>query len=94
VQKRTAEFPRVLRIGTLSASCLASLREGHWKKGKAMKTQLHTEPKATGTMIGATVSLALVIAFAVSSFVSIQKEPNPNAGNRTNSAFVVSAYLA
>ncbi len=59
-----------------------------------MKMQIHTEPKATGTMVGATVSIALVVLFGLTSFLTDQKDTQTNAANRTNSAFVVSAYLA
>ncbi len=59
-----------------------------------MYSQTETEPRTHGTVIGATLSLLLIVAFGLSSIFAEQKELNHNANEFNHQATVVRAYLA
>jgi hypothetical protein len=59
-----------------------------------MNTNFETQSKTTGTTVGATLSLLLIVAFGCSSFLAHQKVANPNASQQDNYAAVVRTYLA
>jgi hypothetical protein len=59
-----------------------------------MITNFETQPKTTGTTVGATLSLLLIVAFGFSSFLAHQKDANYNASQHDNYAAVVRNYLA
>jgi hypothetical protein len=60
-----------------------------------MKPTSAIQPEAKGTKLGATISLALLIAFGLSSYVNQQeKDTNHAAAEHSNRPTVISAYLA
>jgi hypothetical protein len=59
-----------------------------------MKTIPSTQPEAKGTMVGATISLALLVAFGLSSYLNQQDSENRHATEYSNRPTVISAYLA
>lgn len=66
-----------------------------------MKTLTSKQPDAkghvemTGTRLGATISMALLIAFGLSSYLNQQdKDINHAAAEHSNRPTVISAYLA
>jgi hypothetical protein len=59
-----------------------------------MKTTPATQPEAKGTMVGATISMALLIAFGLSSYLNQQDSDNRHAAEHSNRPTVISAYLA
>lgn len=59
-----------------------------------MQKLYQTEPKPTGTIVGASISMLLLIAFGLSSFVIQQKDLSSHATEQSNRPVSVSAYLA
>jgi hypothetical protein len=60
-----------------------------------MNTTQAQQPEANGTKLGAMISLALIIAFGLSSYVNQQgKDINHAATEHSNRPTVISAYLA
>ncbi|MGL5839355.1 MAG: hypothetical protein ACRCY3_12725 [Sphingorhabdus sp.] len=59
-----------------------------------MQKLQQTETQPTGTIIGATVSMLLLIAFGLSSFVIQQKDASYYAAAEQHNRPIVSAYLA
>jgi hypothetical protein len=63
-----------------------------------MKTTSPTQPKGkvevTGTGVGATISMLLLIAFGLSSYMNQQDSENRYAVEHSNRPTVISAYLA
>jgi hypothetical protein len=60
-----------------------------------MKPTSAIQHEAKGTKLGATISLALLIAFGLSSYVNQQdKDINHAAAEHSNRPTVISAYLA
>jgi hypothetical protein len=59
-----------------------------------MRSQFETEPKVSGTTIGATLSLFLIVLFGLSSIAAEQKDMQANAGQPTTDTVSVRAYLA
>jgi hypothetical protein len=65
-----------------------------------MKTTPSTRPEAkgklemSGTGVGATISLALLVAFGLSSYLNQQDSENRHATEYSNRPTVISAYLA
>lgn len=53
-----------------------------------------TRLRPTGTIAGASVSMLLLIAFGLSSFVVQQKDLSSHATEQYNRPLIVSAYLA
>jgi hypothetical protein len=80
---------------------LASLKRGETeKKDSQMKTIPTTQPEANGleakgTAVGATISLLLLVAFGLSSYLNQQdKDISHAAAEHSNRPTVISAYLA
>jgi hypothetical protein len=64
------------------------------KMTKAQNIQAQ-QPEAKGTKLGAMISLALIIAFGLSSYVNQQDKAHANANaEHSNRPTVISAYLA
>jgi hypothetical protein len=59
-----------------------------------MNTTPATQHEAKGTMVGATISMALIIAFGLSSYLNQQDRENRHAAEYSNRPTVISAYLA
>ncbi len=59
-----------------------------------MQKLTQTEPQPTGTIVGASISMLLLIAFGLSSFVIQQKDLSSHAAEQSNRPVSVSAYLA
>jgi|JI7StandDraft_1071085.scaffolds.fasta_scaffold16892_11 hypothetical protein len=60
-----------------------------------MKTPSSIQPEASGTKVGAAISMALLIAFGLSSYLNQQdKDINHAAAEHSNRPTVISAYLA
>ncbi len=60
-----------------------------------MKPTSQSQPEAKGTKTGATISLALLVAFGLSSYLNQQdKDFNHAAAEHSNRPTVISAYLA
>jgi len=59
-----------------------------------MQKLQQTETRPTGTIAGASVSMLLLIAFGLSSFVVQQKDLSSHAAEQHNRPVAVSAYLA
>ncbi len=59
-----------------------------------MQTDFDIQPKASGTTIGATLSLLLIVAFGFSSILSHQKDIQHNASQHNTQTVAVKAYLA
>lgn len=59
-----------------------------------MQNLNQTEPRPTGTIAGASVSMLILIAFGLSFFVVQQKDLSSHAAEQYNRPLVVSAYLA
>ena len=53
-----------------------------------------TETQPTGTIVGASISMQLLIAFGLLSFVIQQKDASHHAAEQSNRPVGVSAYLA
>ena len=53
-----------------------------------------TETQPTGTIVGASISMLLLIAFGLSSFVIQQKDASHHAAEQSNRPVGVSAHLA
>jgi hypothetical protein len=87
------------RIFAISAK-LAHLLLNDWqaakakRRGKKMQKQSQTEPQPTGTIVGASISMLLLIAFGLSSFAFQQKDLSSHAAEQHNRPVAVSAYLA
>jgi O-antigen/teichoic acid export membrane protein len=54
------------------------------------------QPKGTvgGTMVGTVISLGLIFAFGLSSYISQQDSENRHASEYSNRPSIISAYLA
>jgi hypothetical protein len=63
-------------------------------RGKKMQKLNQTETQPTGTIVGASISMLLLIAFGLSSFVIQQKDASHHAAEQSNRPVGVSAYLA
>jgi hypothetical protein len=61
---------------------------------KKMHKLSQTEQQPTGTIVGASLSMLLLIAFGLSSFVIQQKDLSSHAAEQHNRLVEVSAYLA
>jgi hypothetical protein len=59
-----------------------------------MKPTPATQVQANGTKAGATISMALLIAFGLSSYLNQQDSDNRHAAEYSNRPTVISAYLA
>jgi hypothetical protein len=60
-----------------------------------MKSTTNLQPEAKGTKTGAIISLALIIAFGLSSYVNQQdKDITHAAAEHSNRPSVISAYFA
>jgi hypothetical protein len=60
-----------------------------------MKTDTSQQPEAKGTKVGAMLSLALIIAFGLSSYLNQQEKDHAHAAaEHSNRPTVISAYLA
>lgn len=60
-----------------------------------MKPTPAIQPEAKGTKLGVTISLALLVAFGLSSYVNqLEKNANHAAAEHSNRPTVISAYLA
>jgi hypothetical protein len=64
------------------------------QRGKKMQKLQQTETQPTGTIVGASISMLLLIAFGLSSFVIQQKDLSSHATEQHNRPIAVSAYLA
>lgn len=54
-----------------------------------------SQPEAKGTMVGATISMLLLLAFGLSSYMNQQdKDISHAAAEHSNRPTVISAYLA
>jgi hypothetical protein len=64
-------------------------------KTSDMKPTSAIQPEAKGTKLGATISLALIIAFGLSSYLNQQdRDISHAAAEHSNRPTVISAYLA
>jgi hypothetical protein len=65
------------------------------KKAKTMKNTSSTQPKATGTVKGAVISLCLIVAFGLGNYM-FQQDSNTNhaAADTSFRPSIISAYLA
>jgi hypothetical protein len=64
-------------------------------RGKKMQKLHQTETQQpTGTIVGASISMLLLIAFGLSSFVIQQKDASHHAAEQSYRPVGVSAYLA
>ena len=60
-----------------------------------MKPIPTSQPEATGTKVGTTISLVLLVAFGLSSYLNQQdKDINHATAEHSNRPTVISAYLA
>jgi hypothetical protein len=59
-----------------------------------MQNNFETQPKATGTTIGAALSLLMIVTFGFTSLLSHQKDTGQYANTTNNPAAAVRAYLA
>jgi hypothetical protein len=59
-----------------------------------MKTTFTSKSETPGTKAGATISLVLLVAFGLSSFLNQQDRDTKNAAEYSNRPTVISAYLA
>ncbi len=53
-----------------------------------------TEPQPKGTIVGASLSMLLLVAFGLSSIVMQQKDRGSHAAEQPNRPVAVSLYLA
>jgi hypothetical protein len=93
---KRAKLRRKSEIGTAPAEYLASLiRARLTGKKRDMKPTSHSQPEAKGTKAGAMISLALLVAFGLSSYLNQQnRDINHAAAEHSNRPTVISAYLA
>jgi hypothetical protein len=59
-----------------------------------MKTPSSIQTEASGTKIGATISMLLLVAFGLSSYLNHQDNEHRHAAEHFNRPTVISAYLA
>jgi hypothetical protein len=65
------------------------------RKTSSMKPIPSTQPETKGTMAGATISLLLLVAFGLSSYLNQQDQhSNYAAAEHSNRPTIISAYLA
>jgi O-antigen/teichoic acid export membrane protein len=59
-----------------------------------MKTTPTNPVQPKGTMVGTVISLGLIFAFGLSSYISQQDSENHHASQYSNRPNIISAYLA